>query len=94
VTYTKLVLPIPIWCKYAQDWGEYRDRHKLWQYAETRSRLLGGNKEKAQKLQQNYESQEVVSLFLEMFDDAMWDEIGEEQVLVAITSLHCKAIAK
>jgi hypothetical protein len=45
-------------------------------------------------LQQNYESQKVVSLFLEMFDDTMWDEIGEEQVLAAITTLHRKAIAQ
>jgi hypothetical protein len=37
-------------------WGEYRDRRKRWQYAESRSRLSGVEKEKARLLQRKYKS--------------------------------------
>jgi len=35
-------------------WGEYRDRRKRWQYAETRSRLNKDDKEKARQLQSRF----------------------------------------
>lgn len=35
-------------------WGEYRDRRKRWQYAESRSKLSGVEKEKARVLQRKY----------------------------------------
>lgn len=37
-------------------WGEYRDRRKRWQYAESRSRLSSVEKEKARLLQRKYKS--------------------------------------
>lgn len=35
-------------------WGEYRDRRKRWHYAEQRSKLTGVDRQKAQKLQQEF----------------------------------------
>lgn len=35
-------------------WGEYRDRRKRWQHAETRSRLTKGEKERARELQRDF----------------------------------------
>jgi hypothetical protein len=58
-----VVVAFALFTIFSGGWGEYWDHHKLWPYAETRSQLSGVDKEKAQKLQQNYESKNVVSLF-------------------------------
>lgn len=49
-------------------WGEYRDRRKRWQYAETRSRLSEVEKEKARRLQREYHTRSC-PICLEPFND-------------------------
>lgn len=48
-------------------WGEYRDRQKRWQYAETRSRLSKDDKEKARLLQSHFHTPHC-PICLESFD--------------------------
>jgi hypothetical protein len=48
-------------------WGEYRDRRKRWQYAETRSRLSKADKEKARQLQSQFHTPHC-PICLESFD--------------------------
>ena len=48
-------------------WGEYRDRRKRWQYAESRSKLSGVEKEKARILQKKYATRSC-PICLEPFD--------------------------
>jgi len=55
-------------------WGEYRDRRKRWQYAESRSKLSGVEKEKARLLQKKYNTRSC-PICLEPFDD---DDIVEK----------------
>mmetsp|Transcript_5769 Transcript_5769/g.17135 ORF Transcript_5769/g.17135 Transcript_5769/m.17135 type:complete len:835 (-) Transcript_5769:49-2553(-) len=48
-------------------WGEYRDRRKRWQYAESRSQLTPIEKEKARLLQKDFKTQSC-PICLEPFD--------------------------
>jgi len=54
-------------------WGEYRDRRKRWQYAESRSKLSGVEKEKARLLQKKYGTKSC-PICLEPFDDSDLEE--------------------
>jgi hypothetical protein len=57
-------------------WGEYRDRRKRWQYAESRSQLTPVEREKARLLQKEYQTK-TCPICLECFDceeDLMLDE--------------------
>lgn len=54
-------------------WGEYRDRRKRWQYAESRSKLSGVEKEKARLLQKKY-STKACPICLEPFDGSDVEE--------------------
>jgi hypothetical protein len=63
-------------------WGEYRDRRKRWQYAESRSKLSPVEREKARLLQKEFKTQSC-PICLETFDygeDLMLsDEAGEDK---------------
>ncbi len=48
-------------------WGEYRDRRKRWQYAESRSKLTGVEEEKARLLQKDFNTS-ACPICLESFD--------------------------
>ena len=48
-------------------WGEYQDRRKRWQYAESRSKLTAVEKEKARSLQRDFQSSSCL-ICLEPFD--------------------------
>jgi Zinc finger, C3HC4 type (RING finger) len=50
-------------------WGEYRDRRKRWQYAESRSKLSGVEKEKARLLQREFKTS-ACPICLESFDSS------------------------
>ncbi|CAB9526497.1 expressed unknown protein [Seminavis robusta] len=54
-------------------WGEYRDRRKRWQYAESRSKLSGVEKEKARLLQKKYNTRSC-PICLEPFDEGDLEE--------------------
>lgn len=54
-------------------WGEYRDRRKRWQYAESRSKLSGVEKEKARLLQKKYNTK-ACPICLEPFDGSDLEE--------------------
>jgi uncharacterized membrane protein YgcG len=55
-------------------WGEYRDRRKRWQYAESRSKLTAVEKEKARLLQREFNARSC-PICLDPFDV---DELDEE----------------
>ena len=57
-------------------WGEYRDRRKRWQYAESRSKLSGVEKEKARLLQKKYNTRSC-PICLEPFDVSDSEEQGQ-----------------
>jgi hypothetical protein len=57
-------------------WGEYRDRRKRWQYAESRSKLNGVEKDKARLLQRDFKTTSC-PICLELYDygeDLMLDD--------------------
>jgi hypothetical protein len=56
-------------------WGEYRDRRKRWQYAESRSKLTPVDREKARLLQKEFQTRSC-PICLETFD------YGEDLLLV------------
>lgn len=56
-------------------WGEYRDRRKRWQYAESRSKLSGVEKEKARLLQKKYNTRSC-PICLEPFESADLEQQG------------------
>ena len=58
-------------------WGEYRDRRKRWQYAETRSRLSGVDKEKARQCQRDFQTKSC-PICLENFEDAPLEDVEGE----------------
>jgi hypothetical protein len=57
-------------------WGEYRDRRKRWQYAESRSKLSPVEREKARLLQRDYCSR-VCPICLDPFDIEETTDLGE-----------------
>ena len=57
-------------------WGEYRDRRKRWQYAESRSKLSGVEKEKARVLQKKYNTRSC-PICLEPFDGEDLEQTGQ-----------------
>jgi TPM domain/Ring finger domain len=62
-------------------WGEYRDRRKRWQYAESRSQLTPVEREKARLLQKEFKTKSC-PICLESFDygeDLMLDDLVDEQ---------------
>lgn len=62
-------------------WGEYRDRRKRWQYAESRSLLTPVEREKARLLQKEYQTRSC-PICLESFDygeDSMLEEENTDE---------------
>ena len=66
-------------------WGEYRDRRKRWQYAEQRSRLTGVDREKAERLQREFQTR-TCPICLEYFDFDHHD--GSKKTLLLGNSKH------
>lgn len=60
-------------------WGEYRDRRKRWQYAESRSKLNGVEKDKARLLQRDFQTASC-PICLEPFDYGEDLMLTEEEV--------------
>ena len=58
-------------------WGEYRDRRRRWQYAESRSKLSHHEREEARKLQSEYHTISC-PICLENFDIADVAKAGDE----------------
>ena len=62
-----VVLAFAIFTFFFGAWGEYRDRRKRWQYAESRSKLTPVEKEKARLLQRAFQTRSC-PICLESFD--------------------------
>lgn len=59
-------------------WGEYRDRRRRWQHAESRSKLSPQEREKARKLQREYHTMSC-PICLENFDIKAEESTGDEE---------------
>lgn len=68
-------------------WGEYRDRRKRWQYAESRSKLSGVEKEKARLLQKKYKTRSC-PICLEPFDGPDLEQQGIDVLECETTPLR------
>jgi len=64
-----VVIAFAIFTFFFGAWGEYRDRRKRWQYAETRSKLNGVDEEKARLLQREFRTSSC-PICLESFERA------------------------
>ncbi len=62
-----VVIAFAIFTFFFGAWGEYRDRRKRWQFAESRSKLNGVDKEKARLLQRDFRTT-ACPICLESFD--------------------------
>lgn len=62
-----IVIAFAVFTFFFGAWGEYRDRRKRWQYAESRSKMTEVDKEKARLLQCNFKTT-ACPICLESFD--------------------------
>jgi uncharacterized membrane protein YgcG len=62
-----VVIAFAIFTFFFGAWGEYRDRRKRWQYAESRSKLTAVEREKARLLQRDFQTKSC-PICLESFD--------------------------
>lgn len=75
-----VVIAFAIFTFFFGAWGEYRDRRKRWQYAESRSKLSPVEREKARLLQREYHTR-VCPICLDPFDCEEND--NEEEIITA-----------
>lgn len=76
-----VVIAFAIFTFFFGAWGEYRDRRKRWQYAESRSKLNGVEKQKARLLQRDFKTT-ACPICLESFDygeDLMLNDDTDEE---------------